>query len=178
MRVSVQINTVVRIDPNLVDQAGLVVSQDNSCRFCFVVQHAFLRVLGMSEKRITQLEQALLTNDFTPPERAALDFARRLSKSKPLATQSDLVPLKVNGFDEEEIVELAGLVGLHLFMNHMSTFVALPPKQMEDLPDQWWMRVMRPLVAAKFRRMRQRGKVSPLLDIERTGPLNAVVNAF
>ena len=96
---SVQINTVVRIDPNLVDQAGLVVSQDNSCRFSFVVQHAFLRVLGMSEKRITQLEQALLTNDFTPPERAALDFARRLSKSKPLATQSDLVPLKEKGFD-------------------------------------------------------------------------------
>ena len=67
MRVSVQINTVVRIDPNLVDQAGLVVSQDNSCRFCVVAQRAFLRVLGMSEKRITQLEQALLTNDFTPP---------------------------------------------------------------------------------------------------------------
>ncbi len=178
VRVSVQINTVVHIDPNLVDQAGLVVSQDNSCRFCFGVQRAFLRVLGMSEKRITQLDQDLLTGDFTPRERAALDFARRLSKSKPLAAQSDLVPLKENGFSDEEIVELAGLVGVHLFLNRMATFVALPPKQMEDLPDQWWMRFMRPLVAIKFRRMRHRGKVSALPDIEKTGPLNAVLNAF
>jgi hypothetical protein len=27
--------TFVRVDPNLVDQAGLVVSQDGSCRFGF-----------------------------------------------------------------------------------------------------------------------------------------------
>ena len=32
VRLSVQITTVVRIDPNLVGQAGLVVSQDNSRR--------------------------------------------------------------------------------------------------------------------------------------------------
>ncbi len=178
VRVSVQINTVVHIDSNLVDQAGLAVSQDNSCRFCFGVQRAFLRVLGMSEKRITQLEQDLLTGDFTPRERAALDFARRLSKSKPLAENTDLVPLKENGFSDEEIIELAGLIGLHLFLNRMSTFVALPPKQMEDLPDQWWMHFMRPFMAMKFRRMRHRGKVSALLDIEKTGPLSALVNAF
>lgn len=32
VRLSVQITKVVRIDPNRVDQAGLVVSQYNSCR--------------------------------------------------------------------------------------------------------------------------------------------------
>ena len=93
VRVSIQITTVVRIDPNLVDQAGLVVSQDNSCRFCFAVQRAFLRVLGMSEKRISRLVQDLLTGDFSPRERAALDYARRISQSKPLASASDLQPL-------------------------------------------------------------------------------------
>ncbi len=77
VRVSVQITTAVYVDPNLVDQAGLVVSQDNSCRFCFGAQRAFLRVLGMSESRIARLEQELLTGDFNPRERAALEFARR-----------------------------------------------------------------------------------------------------
>jgi len=134
VRMSVQITTVVRIDPNLLDQAGRVVSQDNSCRFCFGVQRAFLRVLGMSERRIFRLEQALLTGDFTPYERAALDFARRLSQSKPLVGESDLVGLRENGFSNELIVELTGLIGSHLFLNHMSTFVALPPRHMAEFP--------------------------------------------
>ena len=131
VRVSVQIDTTVTVDPHLVDQAGLVVSQDNSCRFCFGMQRAFLRVLGMSENRIARLEQDLLTGDFSPRERAALEFARRLSQSKPVATLADLEPMIENGFAPEAIVEFAGLVGLHLFMNRMATFVALPPQRFE-----------------------------------------------
>jgi AhpD family alkylhydroperoxidase len=178
LRVSVQITTVVHVDPDLADQVGLVVSQDNSCRFCFGVQRAFMRVIGISEQRIARLEHDMLTGDFSPRERAALDFARRVSQSKPLAAQSDLVPLREAGFGNEEIVELAGLIGLHLFLNRMSTFVALPPQQMEELPDRWWARLLRPLMAIKFRRMRHRGKPVALLDVERTGPMAPIVNAL
>lgn len=178
VRVSVQITTVVRIDPNLVDQAGLIVSQDNSCRFCFGVQRAFLRVLGMSEKRIARMEQDLLTDDFSPRERAALDFARRVSQSKPLVGKSDLIPLTENGFSDELIIELAGLIGLHLFLNRISTFIALPPRRYEELPDKWWMRFLRPLVAIKFRRMRHRSKPVTLLDVEKNGPMSGFVNAL
>jgi len=178
LRVSVQVATVVHLDADLVDQVGMVVRQDNSCRFCFGVQRAFLRVLGMSEKRITRMEHDLLTGDFNPRERAALDFARRVSQSKPLTSEADLVPLREVGFSEEEIIELAGLVGLHLFLNRMSTFVALPPRHMEEFPDQWWMRVMRPFIAVKFRRMRHRGRPTALLEVEKTGPLSTFVNAL
>jgi AhpD family alkylhydroperoxidase len=127
VRLSVQITTAVRIDPNLGDQAGFVVSQDNPCRFCFGAQRAFLRVLGMSENRISRLEQDSLTGDFTAPERAALDFARRISQSKPLVEASELTALRDNGFDDDDIVELTGSIGMHLFLNRMSTFIALPP---------------------------------------------------
>lgn len=178
LRVSVQLMTFVHIDPALIDQAGLVVSQDNSCRFCFGAQRAFMRVLGMSEQRIARLEQDLLTGDFNPRERAALDFARRVSQSKPLAAEADLVPLREAGFSEDEIIELAGLVGLHLFLNRMSTFVALPPEPMEQFPDQWWVRLLRPVVAARFRRMRRRSKPVQLLDVERSGPMCDFVNAL
>ena len=178
VRVSVQVMTAVHIDPNLVDQVGLVISQDNSCRFCFGMQRAFLRVLGMSEKRIAQLEHELLTGDFNPRERAALEFARRLSRSKPLTSASDLLPLRDVGFSDEEIIELAGLVGMHLFLNRLSTFVALPPQPMENFPDQWWLRLLRPLIAAKFRRMRHRGKPVALLEVEHSGPMSDFVNAL
>ena len=178
VRVSVQIDTTVTVDPHLVDQAGLVVSQDNSCRFCFGMQRAFLRVLGMSENRIARLEQDLLTGDFSPRERAALEFARRLSQSKPVATLADLEPMIENGFAPEAIVEFAGLVGLHLFMNRMATFVALPPQRFEQLPDTWWARLFRPLIATRFRGMRRKAKPVALLDIERSGPLSPVINAL
>ena len=175
---SVQLTTFVHIDTNLADQVGLVVSQDNSCRFCFGVQRAFLRVLGMSEKHIARLEQDLLTGDFNARERAALDFARRVSQSKPLTSLSDIVPLREVGFSDEEIVELAGHIAMHLFMNRMSTFVALPPKQVEQFPDQWWVRLLRPVFAVKFRSMRRRSKPTLLLDTEKSGPLSGFVNAL
>ena len=88
------------------------------------------------------------------------------------------MPLREVGFSEEEIVELAGLIGMHLFLNRMSTFAALPPRHMEEFPDHWWTRIVRPIIAVKFRRMRHRGKPTALLEVERAGPLSAFVNAL
>jgi AhpD family alkylhydroperoxidase len=178
LRISVQVTTVVQVDADLIDQAGLVVSQDNSCRFCFGVQRAFLRVLGMSEKRIARLEQDLLTGDFTPRERAVIDFSRRISQSKPPVHAGDLEPLRANGFSTDEIAEFAGLIGVHLILNRVSTFIALPPRRLEQLPDQWWARLFRPLLAIKFRRMQHRGKPVTLAAPERSGPFSATVNAL
>lgn len=178
VRVSVQLMTFVHVDPDLVDQAGLVVAQDNSCRFCFGVQRTFLRVLGMPEKKISLLEQDLLTGDFTAREKAALKFARQISQSKPLAKVEDAEALLEYGFSRDEIIELAGLIGLHLFLNRMSTFVALPPQPQEDFPDQWWVKLAKPLVAFKFKRMRNRpeGPLKPAPNME--GPLSGATNAL
>ena len=178
IRVSVQLNTHRYIEPNLVDQAGLVVSQDNSCRFCFGMQRAFLRVLGVSERRIALLEQDLLTGEFNPRERAALDFARRLSQSNPPISNTEVQALREQGFADVEIAEFAGLIALHLFFNRVSTFSALPPQRMEQFPDRWWVRFARPLLAMTFRRMRHRARPTTLTESERTGPFSAIVNAL
>ena len=76
IRLSVELNTRVFLEPDLADEVGLVVSQDNSCRYCFGAQRAFLRILGMKEARIARLEQDLLTGDFTPRSRVALAMVR------------------------------------------------------------------------------------------------------
>jgi alkylhydroperoxidase family enzyme len=178
VRLSVQLNTHVYVDAELADEAGLVVSQDNSCRFCFGAQRAFLRVLGMSEARISRLEQNLLVGDFSERERAALDFARRLSRSEPPLSEADVDALRGHGFDRLEVAELSGLIGLHLFFNRLSTFAALPPRAMESFPDQWWVRVARPLMAIRFRRMRRFQAPDPLTEGERVGPFSEIVNAL
>ena len=95
-----------------------------------------------------------------------------------MANLADLTPLRYTGFSDDDIVELTGLIGLHLFLNRMSTFVALPPRQMEAMPDKWWVRIARPLMAIKFRSMRHRAKPTALFEVEKSGPLSAHVNAL
>ena len=175
VRLSVELNTRVFLEPDLADQVGLVVSQDNSCRYCFGAQRAFLRILGMKEARIARLEQDLLTGDFTPQERAAIEFARRVSRSAPLASQVDLEALRRGGFSDAEVSELAGLIGLYLFFNKLSTMLALAPAHVEKLPDSWRVRITRPLMAIKLRRIRKTARRVDLRAEEKTGPFSAVV---
>jgi AhpD family alkylhydroperoxidase len=178
IRLTVQIETCIRLDPNLADLVGLVVSQDNSCRFCFGAQRAFLRILGMDQSRITRLEQDLLIGDFSERDRAALEFARRMSRSDPLVKSTDLEEIRRQGFSDAQVTELAGQIALHVFFNRISTLVALPPAAMEQFPDTWWARLARPLLAIRFRQMRKRGKAVELTPEEKDGPFSAVVNGL
>ena len=82
-------------------------SQDNSCRYCFAAQRAILRVLGFTEERITRLEHDLMLDDLAPPVKAALDFARRISRSNPLCGKDDVERLRAAGFDDDSIREIA-----------------------------------------------------------------------
>ena len=175
IELSVELERRVALDADLADFVGLVVSQDNSCRFCFAAARAFLRLLGVPERRIARLEQDLLTADFDARERAALDFARRVSRLNPPPGRDDFDALREVGFDELEVVELVGVVALHIFFNRLSTLCALPPEVMEELPDRWGMRLLRPLVALRLRRVRRRSPAVPLEPHEREGPFAALV---
>ncbi|HKJ24411.1 MAG TPA: carboxymuconolactone decarboxylase family protein, partial [Myxococcota bacterium] len=95
---SLDLEARVALDAELADLTGLVVSQDNSCRYCFAAMRAFLRILGMPEEKISRLERDLLTADFSPRERAALRFARRLSRSDPLCGADEVRALREAGF--------------------------------------------------------------------------------
>ncbi len=73
----------VHIEQDLRDMACMMVSQDNSCRYCFAATRAVLRVTGMSQKRISELESDLVTADIDEHLRGALEFSRRLAHSNP-----------------------------------------------------------------------------------------------
>jgi AhpD family alkylhydroperoxidase len=173
-----QLNHQIRIDSNLADLVGLVVSQDNSCRFCFGVMRALLRTLGLPESRIRELELDLHTAEFDAKERAALDFARKLSRSNPLTTPEDLKALRALGFEKIEVMELAAVTAMHLFFNRACTFTALPPQLMEEAPDRWYMRLFGPLMKLRIRKSRTRGKPVWLEPGQADGPYAAIVSAL
>ncbi len=175
---AVELQKRVALDPDLADLVGMAVSQDNSCRYCFAVTRAFLRLLGTPEARIAHLEQDMLTSDFSPAERAALEFARKLSRSNPLVVARDLEPLRQKGFGELEIAELCAVVALHMYHNRVSTLAALPPQAMERLPDRWSVRLLRPLLGRRLGRIRRRSPPIPLRPEDRVGPFAGVVVAL
>ncbi len=165
----------VSIEPGLTGLIGMIVSQDNSCRFCFAETRAFLRILGMPEQRVARLEQDLLTEDFNASERAALEFARRFSRSNPPPSKRDIDELKAAGYDELQVLEIASIASFFLFFNRVTTFFALPPQAIEELPDRWYIRILRPVLALLLSRSIRPGRTEALEPSEREGIFSRVV---
>jgi AhpD family alkylhydroperoxidase len=172
---SLRLTSNVHLDHQLSDLVGLVVSQDNSCRYCFAMQRAFLRILGFPEERIVQLEHDLMLASLDPATKASLEYARKVSRASPLACASDMEPLRAVGFTDDAIREIASIAVLHGFFNRLSTVPSLPPGRMEVSPDAWWSKGLRPFIAIAVRRYHRRDRPEPLREEDRTGPWAFVV---
>jgi AhpD family alkylhydroperoxidase len=166
---------LVHIDHDLADLVMLVVSQDNSCRYCYAAQRALLRVVGYPQSRIARLEQDFQTAELDPRQRAALDFARRVSRSNPLPSAADKQKLRDAGFSEMAMKELAGVVARAIFFNRVSTLPALPPEYIEELPDRWYIRLLHPVLSRRFRSLRRRAEPSRLSEEQKAGPYSYLV---
>src|SRR5712692_1366780 len=158
IRLGIDNGLLVDVDFPTVDLIALVVSQENSCRYCYAVTRMALRVLGMSEERMQQLEQRLASGELEPKGAAAVNFGRRMTRATPLVTPQDLEPLRAAGYSNAEIREIAFTVACIAFFNRISTIPALPPHSWEQLADRWFMRLFRPLFARTVRGWRKRAQ--------------------
>lgn len=166
-----------RLDSGLADLIALVVSQEHSCRFCYAVSRAVLRVRGMSEARLEELEDRLSRLDVAPGERAALAFARRMSRSTPLVGAEDRAQLAAAGFGRDERLEIAFVVAYLVFANRVATILAIPPYGLEKMPDRWLARLARPLIARILAAHTSRGEPTPMPAAPK-GPHAGLIQAF
>lgn len=141
------------LSPQLANLIALVISQDNSCRFCYGLTRSMLRILGMSEGAIRQLEADLHTAPLSEREQAALEFARRVSRAAPRVGPEDLEHLKAAGFTAAEVVEITYVAAVSVFSNRVMTLLAIQPEIIERLEDGafgWFLRpVLRFVMAHK-----------------------------
>lgn len=151
---------LAHIDFAIADIIALVVSQENSCRYCYAATRLQLRMLGLSEERLQALEQQLAGADLDPRTAAAVRFARHVARASPLAGAEAWAALRDAGFSEGEAAEIAFLAAIMAYFNRLSTMSALPPQLWEELADRWYMRLLQPLMAPMMRRMRRRGHVA------------------
>ena len=163
---------VAHVSPALCDLIALVVSQDNSCRYCFGAQRAVMRMLGYREAYIARLERSFHVADLSDAERAGLDFARRISRADPRPSRADLERLARAGFSPPAIAELAYVAAATVFANRAATLLALPPEPFETMVDRPLVRLMRPLMA---RRLRARPRQPEPLPRPNDGPGAAAV---
>jgi alkylhydroperoxidase family enzyme len=135
----------------LCDVIALIVSQDNSCRYCYGVQRAFMKMLGHPESYIDRLERDAHLADLTPLDRTAIDVARRVSRCQPRPTHADVAALEQAGLSREAAVELVLAIAAITFANRLSTLLALPMEAIERLVDKPLFRLVRPFVAWQVR---------------------------
>lgn len=178
VRLSFDRGLLVRLELQLAELITLVVSQEHSCRFCYAVSRAMLRIHGMSEARVEALEGRLSRSDFTPRENAALAFARRMSRSAPVVGARDRQSLRDAGFSSEEIREIAYVVAYGAFANRVATIPAIPPYGLETMPDRWLVRLMRPLIAKTLAAHTGPGAAIPVGATSAQGPHAALIRAF
>ncbi len=136
---------------------ALVVSRDNSCRFCYGAQRALMRVLGYETDAIDRLERDELV-DTDPARQLALEFARRVSRGSPRPRSDERAALEHAGLPGETVAEVAFAAASTIFANRVSTLLALPPDPLEGPAHQLVGRLLRPV----FRRMFQNRRKTPM----------------
>jgi AhpD family alkylhydroperoxidase len=149
------------LDLTLAEQISLVVSQENSCRYCYAASRALLRVQGLSEKRIQALEQRLAGDGPDPRTAAALGFARRMARAAAVdpGARKELLAA---GWSVPEANEIAACVAATVFNNRLASIIAMPTQPVEALAESKMMWLMAPVLRVYMERYRRRSRpVSP-----------------
>jgi len=130
---------------------SMVVAMDSSCRHCYGAFRSMLKILGYPEALIRELEESFATNQLTNKEQAALEFARKISRSAPRPSESDLRELTAAGYSQLEIAEIAYLASLNAGGNRLATLLAVPPSPLEEVDANWFTKLKRPFTRREFR---------------------------
>ena len=141
---------VAHLDEQLWELIALVVSRDNSCRYCYGIQRALFKVFGRSDEYLDRLERDFHSVALSPQTRAALTFARKISRADPRPRAEDFSELTRAGFSRTAIAEIAFTAAANVFMNRFATLLALPSESIEMVAASPIFRFVRPLMILRM----------------------------
>ena len=133
---------------------GLVTAQENTCRYCYGVGRSQMKLMGYSEKLISDIERETQLAELDTKERAFVQFCRKLSRSTPRPSRSACDKMVDLGYSEKAVAEMAFLIVNHCFTNRVSTFISIPPlANLENLSTSFFGKIFRPLIKRRMRNM-------------------------
>jgi AhpD family alkylhydroperoxidase len=163
---------------DLAEMIALVVSQDNSCRYCYATHRMFLKIAGFREDDIQRLEHEFLTSQFGPDRKVPLDFARRVSRADPPPSATECAALVAGGCDPQGLKEIAYVTALFVFLNRLLTLPAIPYEPAEGLERAWRVRWTAPVWRWWFGRLVQPTVSEPRPAGSSDGPFSEIARAF
>ncbi|MGD8418443.1 MAG: carboxymuconolactone decarboxylase family protein [Pseudomonadales bacterium] len=168
---------LAHLDVKLADLVGMAVSQANSCRYCYAATRWMMRIRGLSERRVDELERRHAAHEMDARTEAALEYARALSRAAPLPGTEAREKLLAAGFSPEEHRELVFVVGYTEFANRVNTLIAVPPRAIERASTGWRPSVMRAVSLPVLRRLYRK---TPSVEIHapESGPYAGLLQAF
>src|ERR1700688_1415949 len=100
-----------------------IVSRTNNCQYCLGHQEWKLAAVGMTEPPLAALDGAW--SQFTPAQRAAFAFARKLTYEPHRLTDADIDPLR-KYYKELQILEMVLSVAGNNALNRWKEGVGVP----------------------------------------------------
>ena len=156
----------------------VVTSQENSCRYCYGANRAYLKILGYSESFIGRLEREATLAEIDDKGRAFLAFCRSLARSRPRPMKADGEALVALGFSPLAVTEMAMLIAMNCCYNRISLLSACPPEHgFERMANGVLAPLLRPLL--RMAMSLHRAPQPPALEAQAlaAGPFGAIVVA-
>jgi alkylhydroperoxidase family enzyme len=118
----------VAMPQRLFNIGALVTAQENSCRYCYGANRAYMKILGYSESFLRRIEQDATFAELDDKERAFISFCRSLARSRPRPMKADYEALVASGFAPLVVSEMAMLIALGCYYNRIGILIACPPE--------------------------------------------------
>jgi uncharacterized peroxidase-related enzyme len=105
----------------------VAVSAENECQYCMTAHGAALRILGKDPVLAEQIANNWRTADLSPRWRAMLAFASRVNEPRFAASEAEIEALKIAGFSENDIWDIAAIAAFFGFSNRMAGLMDMRP---------------------------------------------------
>ncbi|MFZ6693551.1 peroxidase-related enzyme [Undibacterium sp. SXout20W] len=102
-------------------------SAKNQCLYCVVAHGAILRIYTKNALIADQVAVNHLKADITPREKAMLDFAIKVCLDSQSVGDSDYALLRSQGFDDEDIWDIAAITAFFGLSNRMANVISMRP---------------------------------------------------
>ncbi|RHZ95479.1 alkylhydroperoxidase [Cereibacter sphaeroides] len=102
-------------------------STANQCQYCVIAHGAILRIRAKDPLVADQVAINYRKADITPRQKAMLDFAMKVSTRAHEVGETDFEALKQQGFEEEDIWDIAAISAFFGMSNRLANVTSMRP---------------------------------------------------
>lgn len=102
------------------EQLALAVGQANSCDYCLAAHTAIGGSLGMSQEETIAARQGKADD---AKAQAAIRFSQNVVEKRGNVGDADVKSLRDAGFNDQQIVEIVGVIALNMFTNYFNHII-------------------------------------------------------